>query len=327
VRFRSFGKAGFDVSEIGFGAWGIGGSWWGRSPDDAAALAALRAAVEHGVTFYDTARVYGDGHSERLVGQVRRENKDRDLFVASKIPPKNYRWPAARGSDVRDSFPADWIVSSTETSLKNLGLERIDVMQFHVWTDGWLAQSEEWLPAVERLKRDGKIRLWGVSINDHEPDTALELVRSGLADSVQVILNLFDQTPAERLLPLCREKNVAAIARVPFDEGSLTGAFTADTTFEEGDFRRNYFAGRMPEVLRRVDALRFLVGETGAETLAQAALKFCLSFSAISTVIPGMRKPSRVAENVRASDGRYFGADLLAKLKAHAWNRNFYGND
>lgn len=323
MKYRAFGRTGFDVSEIGFGAWGIGGSWWGTQPDDKAALAALRRAAELDINFFDTAIVYGDGHSERLVGQALRETRA-NARVASKVPPKNFRWPAAPDSLARDVYPAGWIIESVEKSLRNLRMERMDLVQFHVWADGWL-KEDEWWEAVQKLKKDGKIAFWGVSVNDNRPESAVKLAESGRADSLQVIYNIFEQAPAERLLPLCQKSRTAVIARVPFDEGSLTGTFRADTVFEEGDFRRNYFKDRLPEVVKRVDRLRFLLQE-GPKTLAEAALKFCLSHPAVSTVIPGMRRPARVEENAAASDGHLLSPALLARLKEHAWARNFYDN-
>jgi len=323
MKYRPFGRGGWDVSEIGFGAWGLGGAWWGGRPDDAEALRALHRAADLGINFIDTALVYGEGHSERVIGRFLKERRA-PLRVATKVPPKNHRWPADPRLPVRDAFPNEWIISCAENSLGNLGLERLDLLQLHVWSDHWMAQMDDWARAVETLKKSGKIRLWGVSVNNHAPDNALALVRSGLADSVQVIYNIFDQTPAERLFPLCREKNVAVIVRVPLDEGGLTGTLTPDTVFDDGDFRKNYFKGpRLLETVRRVENLRPLLrGKT--ETLPQAALKFCLSQPAVSTVIPGMRKASRVEENVCAVDGPLFSEDTLAALKAHAWPRNFY---
>nr|HRY30163.1 aldo/keto reductase [Elusimicrobiota bacterium] len=214
MKSRPFGKAGFDVSEIGFGSWGIGGTWWGRSIDDKSSLKALHRALELGITFFDTALVYGKGHSEQLIARAFREKKPTNVYVASKIPPKNNGWPARHDTLARQVFPKDWIVSCLDKTLRNLSLERIDLIQFHVWSDSWM-REDEWWETVESLKKTGKIRLWGVSINDHEPESALELVRSGRADSVQVIYNIFDQSPAEKLFPLCLEKNTAVIVRVP----------------------------------------------------------------------------------------------------------------
>jgi len=321
MRYRRLGRTGFVVSEIGFGAWGIGGVSWG-STDDRLSLQALRRAFELGVTFVDTALGYGNGHSERLVGQAIREFGGR-IYVATKIPPKGGGWPPAPGTPARVAFPADWIFSSTEQSLKNLGLDCLDLQQFHTWRDEWLDEAE-WQEAVARLKAQGKIRAFGVSVIDHRPGTALRAVPSGLIDSVQVIFNVFDQSPRDTLFPLCRAHEVGVIARVPFDEGSLTGALKLDTRFPPGDFRREYFRGeRLRETCRRVKRLRFLIRDE-IKSLAQAALKFCLSHPEVSTVIPGMRRPEPVEENCVASDGIPLQPEELERLRAHAWPRNFY---
>ncbi len=238
MKYRALGKIKEPLSEIGFGAWGIGQKWWGPT-DDKESMKALKAAWDAGVTFFDTAYVYGDGHSERLIGQALKGKK---AFVATKIPPKNNEWPPTEKTRFEDAFPADWITSCTERSLKNLGRDALDLTQFHVWSDRWLEQGAA--EAIHRLRSSGKIRAFGVSINDHAPESALKLVASGLVDSVQVIFNIFDQSPAEKLFPLCEQYKVGVIARVPFDEGGLTGAFTKDTTFPPGDFRGQYFKGK-----------------------------------------------------------------------------------
>ena len=319
---RPFAKTGWRVSDIGVGTWAMGG-WWGPL-DDRRSLAALRLALERGVNFIDTALVYGAGHSERLIGKVLKGRTSRKpVYVATKIPPKNFEWPARASTPAAAAFPASWIIQCTEQSLKNLRAECVDLQQFHVWTDRWLTDSE-WYEAVQRLKRQGKIRAFGVSINDHDPHSALELVRSGLADSVQVIYNIFDQSPAAQLLPLCRAKKVGVIVRVPFDEGGLTGALTPSTAFHPEDWRHRYFRGeRLRETVERAERLRFLIRRE-ITTLPQAALKFCLSHPAVSTVIPGMRRPEHVAENCAAGDGKPLTPRELAQLAAHAWPRNFY---
>lgn len=321
MRYRRLGRAGFEVSEIGFGAWGIGGKYWGAT-NDRLSLRALRRAFELGVNFVDTAFAYGDGHSEKLVGQAIREFRG-EVRVATKIPPKAGGWPPAPGTPARQAFPTDWIVRVTEQSLKNLRVERLDLQQFHIWRDEWLAETE-WQEAVTKLKEQGKIRAFGVSVIDHRPDTALRAVTSGLIDSVQVIFNIFDQSPRDELFPLCRAHHVGVIARVPFDEGSLTGALRPDTQFPSGDFRGQYFRGdRLRETCQRVERLRFLVRDE-IKSLAQAALKFCLSHPEVSTVIPGMRRPEHAEENCAASDGLPLRPDELEELRAHAWPRNFY---
>lgn len=317
---RMLGRAGFPVSELGFGAWGIGRSWWGAT-DDKASRASIRSAWDAGVNFFDTAYVYGDGHSEKLLGQVL---KGRSARIASKIPPKNRAWPPRPDTPLHDAFPADWIVSCTERSLKNLRRDTLDLQQFHVWTDGWLA-NDEWKEAVQTLRRQGKIAAFGVSINDHDPDSALKLVASGLVDSVQVIFNIFEQEPLKRLFPLCRAHQVGVIARVPFDEGGLTGTLTRETTFENGDFRRQYFGGdRLAETVKRVEKLTSLLGRNVA-TVPELALRFILSHADVSTVIPGMRQERHVRANVAAAAAGPLDPRLLAGLRQHAWRKNFYG--
>ncbi len=320
MRYRRVGKTGWKVSEVGFGCRGLGG-WWGPR-DDAQAREALRRALDLGVNFFDTAYVYGEGHSERLVGSVLRRAKKKS-YLATKVPSKNMQWPADPKMRIQDCFPADWIVRCTETSLKRLGLEQIDLQQMHVWTDAWVG-AEEWRRAADLLKRQGKIRAFGVSVNDHQPDSVLKLVATGEIDSVQVIYNLFEQSPGRRLLPLAKDKGVAVIARVPFDEGSLTGAFTPSTRFARGDWRAGYFKGdRLRKTCQRVERLRDFL-RPGVPTLSQLALKFVLAHPAVSSVIPGMRRPANVEMNCAALRGDGLTARELRSLKAHAWERNFY---
>jgi len=319
MKKRKLGKTGWSISEIGYGGWGIGRTWWGAT-DDRESLAALRAAWDAGVNFYDTAYVYGDGHSEELMG---RALKGKKAVIATKIPPKNQGWPADPATQAREAFPPEWITACTERSLKKLDREVIDLTQFHVWTDAWLA-DDGWKEAVSRLKASGKIRAFGVSINDHQPDSALKLVASGLVDTVQVIFNIFDQAPTEKLFPLCRKHKVGVIVRVPFDEGGLTGTLTKETRFEKGDFRAQYFRGdNLAKTVDRVENLKKFLGKD-TRTVADLALKFTLSFDAVSTVIPGMRSARHVAANTKAA-GRRLPAKTLGALKKHAWDRNFYG--
>jgi aryl-alcohol dehydrogenase-like predicted oxidoreductase len=243
--------------------------------------------------------------------------------VATKIPPKNQLWPARRGSRAEETFPADHVRACTETSLRNLGTETIDLQQFHVWDDDWVDQGD-WREAIEDLRREGKIRFFGVSINDHEPANALRLVASGTVDAVQVIYNVFDQSPEDELFPACREHDVGVLARVPLDEGGLTGRITADTTFPEGDFRARYFAGdRRREVHERV---RAIVADLGVEEgdVPEIALRYVLSAPEVSTVIPGMRSVRNVERNCALGDGRGLPAEQVERLKAHRWVRNFY---
>ncbi|MEY9563508.1 aldo/keto reductase [Sinorhizobium fredii] len=248
MHYRTLGRTGLRISEIGYGAWGIGNSGWQGASDEESARA-LNRAIDLGLTFIDTALGYGDGHSERLIGKLLRERSE-TIYVSTKIPPKNRIWPARPGTPAEDGFPADHVIACTETSLRNLGVDTIDVQQFHVWSDEWVGRGD-WLEAVERLKRDGKIRFFGVSINDYEPHNALKLIESGVVDSVQVIYNVFEQAPEEQLFPACEQHKVGVIVRVALDEGGLTGQIRADTVFPEGDFRQNYFRGdRKREVER-----------------------------------------------------------------------------
>lgn len=318
---RPLGRTGIDVSELGYGAWGIGQSMWIGADDDES-LRALRRAIELGVTFVDTALGYGQGHSEELVGRVVRESSQ-TVHVATKAPPKNMQWPARAGVHADEAFPADWLVECTDISLRNLGLETVDVQQLHVWSDEWVDQGD-WLDAVERLKRDGKIRAFGVSINDHQPANAIRLIETGVVDTVQVIYNVFDQSPEDELFDAVQQAGVGVIVRVPFDEGALTGRIRPDTEFPEGDFRNNYFAGdRKREVWERVQAI---AADLGAETdeLPALALRFCLSHPAVSTVIPGMRSTRNVEANVAAVERGKLTREQLDRLQAHRWVRDFY---
>lgn len=321
MRMRVFGRTGWRVSEIGLGTWAMGGMW--GAVDDREALRAMSRALELGVNFFDTAAVYGDGRSEHLIAQALSGRKGA-VFIATKVPPKNREWPARHDLPASEAFPSDWIIQCTEESLRRLNQKAVDLQQLHVWSPRWLKESAVWLPAVEQLKKSGKIRAFGISINDHEPDTALKAVASGLIDSVQVIFNIFDQTPAQSLFPACQKQNIAVIVRVPFDEGSLTGELSAKTRFEADDWRAAYFAGsRLNETVQRAQRIRQDFRQD-PRSLAQLALGFCLAHPAVSTVIPGMRKVGHVEENCAAADGRPLSAAEVLRLKAHAWPRNFY---
>ncbi len=318
---RTLGRTGLVLSELGYGAWGIGKSMWIGADDDES-LRALRRAIELGVSFLDTALVYGDGHSEQLVGEVVRSSSE-TVYVATKIPPKNRRWPAPSGIHADVAFPGDYVIERTEESLRNLGLETIDVQQFHVWSDEWVGQGD-WLDAVERLKADGKIRFFGVSINDHQPANAVRLIETGVVDSVQVIYNIFDQTPEAELFPAVQAANVGVIVRVAFDEGALTGKITPETEFPPGDFRNSYFGGgRKQEVWERVQAIARDL-DIPLERMPEIALRFVLSHPAVSTVIAGMRSLRNVEANAAAVELGPLGAGELEILRDHGWERDFY---
>ena len=321
MNYRTLGRTGLNVSEIGYGAWGIGKSMWLGASDDES-VKALNRSIELGLNFIDTALGYGDGHSERLVGQVVREQSE-PIYVATKIPPKNMQWPARAGVPANDAFPAEHVIACTEQSLRNLGLDTIDVQQFHVWSDEWVSQGD-WLEGVRKLKEQGKIRYFGVSINDHQPANAIKLIETGLVDSVQVIYNIFDQSPEDELLPMCLKHNVGVIVRVSLDEGGLTGRISPDTTFDEGDWRNGYFRGdRKQQVFDRVNRIASDL-QIGTDDMAETALRYVLSHPAVSTVIPGMRSVRNVERNMQVGDGRGLSAEQVGKLKSHRWIRNFY---
>jgi aryl-alcohol dehydrogenase-like predicted oxidoreductase len=322
MKFRPLGKTGINVSEIGFGAWGIGGEMW-QGSDDAQGVAALRKAVELGVNFFDTALAYGVGHSEQLVGKLRRSSIEK-IFIATKVPPKNREWPARAGVPFHEAFPKGYIIESTNQSLKNLHVDCIDVQQLHVWSDEWVGVDEIW-EAVRTLKSQGKIKAFGISINDHQPASVLKAAKTGMIDTFQVIYNIFDQSPEEELLPYCQRNGIGVIARVPFDEGGLTGRIKPDTIFPEHDWRNKYFRGeRKQQVHDRIEKLKLLLGAE-AKTLPELALRFILSHPAVSTVIPGMRSVSNVETNTSVSDGHHLSDKLLKELRKHKWHRNFYG--
>jgi aryl-alcohol dehydrogenase-like predicted oxidoreductase len=321
VKYRTLGRTGIEVSEIGYGAWGIGGSQWGGADDDES-IQALHRAIDLGLNFIDTALAYGRGRSERLVGQVVRERPE-TIHVATKVPPKNLIWPAPAGLPVEEVFPGDHIRACAELSLSNLGLERIDVLQLHVWSDEWADQGD-WREAVEELRSEGKIGNFGISINDHQPANSLRAIETGAIDTVQVIYNVFDQSPEDELFPACREHGVGVIARVPLDEGGLTGTIGPDTEFPDGDHRAHYFGGeRKRELAEHVAGITADLGIAENE-LPEIALRFVLSEPTVSTVIPGMRSARNVERNVAVSDGRGIPEGWRERLRAHRWVRNFY---
>lgn len=321
MHYRKLGTTEPEVSEIGYGAWGIGGKQW-QGGNDNDATRALKRSFELGVNFVDTALAYGDGHSEQLVGQTVRESFQK-IFVATKIPPKNGIWPASPSTPISEVLPRDHILQCTEQSLQNLRAEQIYLQQFHVWTDAW-TETEEWRRAVEDLRKSGKVRYFGVSVSEHDPDSALEAVKTGLFNAVQVIYNIFDQTAEKNLFPLCQKMQVGVLARVPLDEGGLTGTITEDTQFEPGEFRESYFRGdRKRQVVEHVNALKRDL-ENVPGTLPQIAIRFCLSHKAVTTVIPGMRRVETVESNCRAASAGMLDPKTIAILRRHAWNRNFY---
>jgi aryl-alcohol dehydrogenase-like predicted oxidoreductase len=296
--------------------WGMGG-WTGSDDDES--RRSLDRAVALGCNFFDTAWAYGQGHSERLLGELLRRHPRARLYTATKIPPKNARWPARSEYPLDEVFPADHIRDFTERSLTNLGQSTLDLIQFHVWTDAW-ADDRRWQRAVGALKDEGLVRAVGISINRWEPENAIRALRTGLIDAVQVVYNIFDQAPEDELFPICRELGVATIARVPFDEGTLTGSLTEDSRWPDGDFRNIYFSpDNLRQSVRRAEQLRAVV--PAATTMAEMAMRFILANTDVGVVIPGMRKQAHVEINLAASDAGPLAADLIEKLRAHRWDR------
>jgi len=316
MQYRRFGRTGWKVSEIGYGMWGMAG-WTGS--EDAESLASLQRAVDLGCNFFDTAWAYGDGHSEQLLGKVLRANSGKTLHTATKVPPKNRQWPARREYSLDDCYPPAYIEEYVDKSLQNLDVETLDLIQLHTWEDQWLDDTRL-LPAIEGLRKSGKVRAFGISLNRWEPWNGVRAVRNGVVDAVQVIYNIFDQNPEDELFPACREKDVAVIARVPFDEGSLTGSLTLDSKWPQGDWRNTYFvAENLNSTVQHVEALKPI--RRGGISMADMALRFILNNKDVSTIIPGMRKISNVETNTAASDRGPLPAPLHAELRKHRWDR------
>jgi aryl-alcohol dehydrogenase-like predicted oxidoreductase len=316
MQYRRFGRTGWNVSEIGYGMWGMAG--WAGS-EDAESLVSLQRAVDLGCNFFDTAWAYGDGHSEQLLGKVLRANSGKTLYTATKVPPKNRQWPARREYSLDDCYPPEYIEEYVEKSLQNLGAKTLDLIQLHTWEDKWL-DDKRLLPAIEKLRKSGKVRAFGISLNRWEPWNGVRAVRNGVVDAVQVIYNIFDQNPEDELFPACREKDVAVIARVPFDEGSLAGSLTLDSKWPAGDWRNTYFvAENLKSTVEHVEALKPI--RRGGISMAEMALRFILNNKDVSTIIPGMRKISNVEVNTAASDRGPLPAPLHGELRKHRWDR------
>jgi aryl-alcohol dehydrogenase-like predicted oxidoreductase len=325
MKLRRFGRTGWEVSEIGYGMWGMG-SW--SNSDDAESMESLQKAVDLGCNFFDTAYAYGDGRSEGLLGQLVRANRDQKLYTATKVPPMNKEWPARAEFTLKDSYPPDHVEEFVHRSLENAGLERFDLVQLHTWQDDWM-RDDRWFYKLDDLRSQGLLKATGISLNRWEPWNGVRAVRSGQIDSVQVVYNIFDQNPEDELFPACREMNVAVIARVPFDEGTLTGNLTRESKWPKGDWRNTYFAPEnLNESIERVDSLKKSLeawnrehqGE-GEISLPELALRFILSSEDVSTVIPGMRKLRNVEMNIAASEAGPLPAQLLEEVRKHRWIR------
>jgi len=316
MQYRTFGRTGWNVGDIGYGLWGMSG-WTGS--DDRQSAASLQQAADAGCNFFDSAWAYGSGKSDQLLGQLIRDDLGKRLYAASKIPPKNFRWPALPSYKYADVFSPDHVFRFANLIRKNLGADTIDLLQFHVWDDCW-TDDPDFRKTVEQLKRDNAIRAFGLSLNRWEPWNGIKVIRTGLVDAVQVIYNIFDQAPEDELFPLCREMNIGTIARVPLDEGSLGGKMTTETRFPEGDWRGRYFSPEnLVPTIERVERLKHILPDS--MTLPELAIRFVLSNPTVSTTIVGMRKPEHVAANVSYSDKGPLPADLIAQLRHHRWDR------
>jgi aryl-alcohol dehydrogenase-like predicted oxidoreductase len=314
---RVFGKTGWDVSEVGYGMWGMGG-WTGSDDDES--MASLERAVAMGCNFFDTAWAYGEGHSERLLGRLLRAPSATRLYSATKIPPKNMKWPATAAYSLDDTYPPDHIREFTEKSLENLGVSTIDLLQFHVWSDAW-TNDVRWQRTIEALKSEQLVRAVGISVNRWEPENGIRALRTGLIDAVQVVYNIFDQAPEDELFPVCRELGIAVIARVPFDEGTLTGTLTPDSTWPDGDFRNIYFvADKLRISVEHAERLRPDI--PAGMSMPELALRFILANPDVATIIPGMRKRRHVDANLGVSDGKPLDEAVLARLRSHRWDRS-----
>jgi aryl-alcohol dehydrogenase-like predicted oxidoreductase len=316
MKYRRLGRTGFEVSEIGHGLWGMG-DWTGV--DESSYVDVLRGSAGLGCTFFDTAWAYGQGKSDGLAGELLRASTGRRLYVASKVPPKNGKWPASTTDPYDDVFPEAYVFESAEQIRHALGVDRIDLLQFHVWDDHW-AEERAFVATVEKLKRDGIIETFGLSLNRWEPWNGLKALRTRCVDTVQVIYNIFDQAPEDDLFPLCCEMNIGVIARVPLDEGSLGGGLTLDTKFPANDWRSGYFGpANLPPTVERVERLKATLPP--GMTLPAMALRFILSNPDVSTTIVGMRTAAHLRENLGVSDKGPLPPELLAELKRYRWDR------
>jgi len=321
MEYRKLGRTNLEISVIGFGAWAIGGDLWGYQ-DDKESLKALKKAYELGCNFIDTAAVYGMGHSEEIVSQFLKKETKGDVFIATKVPPKNFRWPAKKGTNIKDAFPEEWVISETEKSLKRLKRDYVDLQQIHVWTEEWI-ECDEWLSALTKLKEQGKIRFFGVSINAFDPNSGVELCKRELVDSIQVVYNIFEQAPEDSLFPEAIKHNIGIIARVPLDESSLTGKLTKETKFDSNDFRSRYFKGeRLFETVDRVEKVKEVAKKYNIPFI-ELALRFSFSHKAVSTSIPGIRNEKQAEMNISIGSKGKLPEEILNELKKHRWNRDW----
>lgn len=323
MRFRAFGRTGWQVSEIGFGAWQIGGDW--GTVDDRASIDTLHYAFDKGINFVDTAELYGNGHSEEVIGKALREWHATKIYVATKVRPIVWPSPQDDAPQMRGRFPEWYVRDNVEKSLKRLGVERIDLFQLHSFMPSAMVELD-WLETLNKLRREGKIDRVGVSLRDFRPQEGVGLARAGLVDSQQVVFNLFEQRPAGDLFHAGEASRTAFIARVPLDSGSLVGNWTKDTyaAWQPGSQPHTMFRGeRFAETLARVENLKTVCRPYYA-TLAEAAMRYVLSAPQLSVLIPGMKNRAEVDMNLVYSDGARFPQELNSQLPPHMWIRDYY---
>ena len=329
MQYRKLGKTNLLVSEVGYGTWQFANDedcWVGSTREES--KRSLLYAIDHGLNFIDTARSYGDGLAEKWIGEIIKKRNRANLIISSKILPKNWQWPARPGTSIEDVFPKDHIINQVNESLKALNVETLDVMMFHVWLDEWADQAE-WKKVVQDLTKIGKVKFWGISTNNHQSTNCIRACETGLISVVETIFNLFYQEPIKSLFPFVKNNDIGLIARVPLDEGGLTGKINSKTVFQKGDFRSSYFTSdRLIELEKRIAEFKKIINQSDEiESLTELALRFILHFDAVSTVIPGMRRLDHVKQNISASDRSPLSNQLVKELLKHSWNRNFYGGN
>ena len=316
MQYREFGKLNWKVSEIGYGMWGMG-SWGGQSEEES--LQSLQYAIDLGCNFLDSAWVYGQGKADQLAGKIIKDNPNKDIYYCSKVPPRNYKWPSRREDTLDDCYPPEQVEKYTKQILESSGLEKIDLLLLHTWEDSWL-KDERWLQKLVSLREQGLVSGIGVSLNRWEPWNGVEVVKSGVIDAVEAVYNIFDQDAEDELLPACQQHNVAVIARVPFDEGSLLGNLSLTSTWPEGDFRNMFFTSEnLKESVKRADALKIAI--PAGTPMAEIALRFILSHPAVTTVIPGMRRTENIKANMLTSDKGKLDERQVQALRMHRWDR------
>jgi aryl-alcohol dehydrogenase-like predicted oxidoreductase len=303
MKYRTLGKTGLKVSEVGFGAWGIGGSAYGNSygpTDDKTSLEAVEKAVELGCNFFDTADAYGHGHSEELLGQALNGCRD-DVIIATKVGADFYHDPP------RMSFGPDYLSFAVDKSCERLQTDHVDLYQLHN-PPIQLLRSGKIFEGLERLVESGKIRYYGVSI--HDPEEGLLAMKNGRPAAIQVVFNILRQEAKNKLFQAAVANNVGIIAREPLSNGFLTGKFNADSAFPKGDIRFNFPRNYFHALIKAAQRLKVL--ETKSRTLAQASLRFILDHKEVSTVIPGAKSIQQIEEDLQASDiPSLTGEDLL----------------